>query len=108
MPWQEAIDTWGSDRPDLRFDMPLQDVSEVAAKTDFKVFQEALKKDKGVVKAIRIPESAKQLTRKLIDALQETAKLHGAGGMPWTKVTESGLEGGIAKFLGDVEEEALS
>ena len=49
MPWREAIDTWGSDRPDLRFEMPLQDVSEVAAKTDFKVFQEALKKDKGVV-----------------------------------------------------------
>ena len=105
MPWQEAIDVWGSDRPDLRIDLPLQDVTDIAAKTDFKVFQEALKKDKGVVKAIRIPDSSKELTRKMLDALQETAKLHGAGGMPWTKVTENGLEGGIAKFLGSVEED---
>jgi aspartyl-tRNA synthetase len=105
MPWQEALDVWGSDRPDLRFDLPLQDISAIAAKTDFKVFATALAKEKGTVKAIRVPESADALSRKLLDQLQETAKLHGAGGMPWTKVTENGLEGGIAKFMGNVEED---
>jgi len=105
MPWRTAIDEYGSDRPDLRFELPLQDISAVAAKTDFKVFQTALKKDQGVVKAIRIPESADRLTRKLLDQLQETAKLHGAGGLPWTKVTENGFEGGIAKFIDGVSDE---
>jgi aspartyl-tRNA synthetase len=105
MPWKLAIDKWGSDRPDMRFEMGLTDISEIAAKTDFKVFQSALAKDGGVVKAIRIPESAKALTRKLLDELQETAKLHGAGGLPWTKVTENGFEGGVAKFIDGVSEE---
>jgi len=63
VPWQLAIDKWGVDRPDMRFELHLQDISEVAAKTDFKVFQSALAKDRGVVKAIRIPNSAEALTR---------------------------------------------
>ena len=105
MTWREAIDVWGSDRPDMRFDLPLQDISEIAGQTDFKVFTSALEKEDGVVKAIRIPASADKLTRKVLDQLQETAKTHGAGGMPWTKVTESGFEGGIAKFIDGVSDD---
>ncbi|MDP6986427.1 MAG: aspartate--tRNA ligase [Phycisphaerales bacterium] len=105
IPWHTAIDTWGADRPDMRFELHLQDISEIAAKTEFKVFQSALARDRGVVKAIRIPASADKLTRKVLDQLQETAKLHGAGGLPWTKVTEEGFEGGIAKFIDGVAEE---
>jgi len=105
IPWRQAIDEWGSDRPDMRFDLKLQDVSDIVSKTDFKVFQAALAKDRGVVKAIRVPASADALSRKLLDQLQETAVLHGAGGMPWTKVTESGFEGGIAKFIDGVADE---
>ncbi|MDP7028957.1 MAG: aspartate--tRNA ligase [Phycisphaerales bacterium] len=105
MSWREAIDVWGSDRPDLRFDLPLTDISEIAGRTDFKVFQSALAKEDGVVKAIRIPASADKLTRKVLDQLQETAKTHGAGGLPWTKVTENGFEGGIAKFINNVADD---
>jgi len=103
--WQLVIDKWGVDRPDMRFELHLQDISAIAAKTDFKVFQSALSKDRGVVKAIRIPQSADKLSRKIIDQLQETAKLHGAGGLPWTKVTENGFEGGVAKFIECVSDE---
>ena len=105
MPWREAIDEWGSDRPDMRFGLNLVDISEIARKTDFKVFASALAKDTGVVKAIRIPNSADTLTRKKLDMLQEAARTHGAGGLPWTKVTESGFEGGVAKFLKGVADE---
>ncbi|MDP7070961.1 MAG: aspartate--tRNA ligase [Phycisphaerales bacterium] len=105
MPWREAIDAWGSDRPDMRFGLNLVDISEIAGQTDFKVFNAALAKKDGVVKAIRIPASADRLTRKKLDMLQETAKTHGAGGLPWTKVTDQGFEGGIAKFIDGVADE---
>ena len=64
-----------------------------------------LAKDDGVVKAIRVPNSADKLTRKKLDMLQETAKTHGAGGLPWTKVTDNGFEGGVAKFIDGVADE---
>ncbi|MCP4759576.1 MAG: aspartate--tRNA ligase [Planctomycetes bacterium] len=105
MPWREAIDEWGTDRPDMRFGLNLVDISEIARKTDFKVFASALAKDDGVVKAIRVPNSADKLTRKKLDMLQETAKTHGAGGLPWTKVTDNGFEGGVAKFIDGVADE---
>ncbi len=105
MTWRNAIDVWGSDRPDMRFELPLHDISEIAARTDFKVFTSALSKKDGVVKAIRVPASADTLTRKVLDQLQETAKTHGAGGMPWTKVTDSGFEGGVAKFMDGIADD---
>jgi len=105
IPWKEAIDNWGSDRPDLRFGLEFHDISDIVSGTDFKVFQSALAKENGVVKAIRIPASADKLTRKVLDQLQETAVLYGAGGLPWTKVTENGFEGGIAKFIDGVADD---
>ena len=109
MTWQDAMDHYGSDRPDLRFGLELVDISDLAAKTDFKVFQQALAKnpgnghpstrDGGVVKAFRVPGGAEKLTRKLTDGYAEFVKQFGAGGAPVTKVTEAGFETGIARFI---------
>jgi aspartyl-tRNA synthetase len=102
IPWHEAMNTWGVDRPDLRFEVHLQDISELAKQTDFKVFTSVFDNEDGTVRAIRLPNASKTFTRKKIDMLEETAKTHGAGGLPWTRWTEDGPEGGIAKFLGPI------
>ena len=109
MPWQEAMDRFGIDRPDTRFGLELVDLSDLAARTEFGVFRSALEKtseverDRGVVKAIRVPGGAEKLTRKTLDALAEFARQFGAGGLPYVKVAGApdalAFETGIAKFL---------
>ncbi|MCA9293860.1 MAG: aspartate--tRNA ligase [Phycisphaerales bacterium] len=100
MTYREAMDTYGIDRPDLRYGLELVDVSDIARRTDFKVFTGALEKPRGVVKAIRVPGGSHVLTRKITDGYTEFVKTFGAGGVPVTKVVEGGkLEGGVAKFL---------
>jgi len=97
MPYAEAMDQYGSDRPDLRFGMKLVDVSDLAEKTDFKVFKDALAQG-GLVKAICVPGGGK-LSRKETDALAEWVKQFGAGGLPLCKVEGGKLTTGVAKFL---------
>jgi aspartyl-tRNA synthetase len=103
MTWNEAMNTWGSDRPDLRFDLPLHDVSTIVASTDFRVFTDALAKEDGVIKAIRIPGGAAAMSRKIAEGWGEVAKTYGAGGLPFVKYTggdeHGGFETGIAKFI---------
>ncbi len=96
--YADAMGRYGSDKPDLRFEMPLHDVSGFAATTDFKVFKEAVTKG-GIVKALIVKGGA-ALSRTRIDALGETAKSFGAKGLAWAKVAGEGqLESVIAKFL---------
>ena len=97
MAYADAVNDYGSDRPDLRFDMKLIDVSDLATQTDFKVFSGAVEKG-GIVKAIRVPGGAK-MTRKETDALAEWVKQFGAGGLPVTKIDSGKLATGVAKFL---------
>jgi len=107
MPWSEAMDRYGIDRPDLRFGLELVDLDDLAAQTEFGVFRDALAAEhrgrKGVVKAMRVPGGATALTRKQLDALTEFAKGFGLGGLPTAKVAEGGFETGIAKFLAPIE-----
>ncbi len=105
IPYREAMDRWGSDKPDLRFGLELADVSELAAKTDFKVFSDALGKDGGVVKVIRVPGGAEKLSRKKIEACEKVARDAGAGGLPTVKCVDGGLQTGIAKFLGPIADD---
>ncbi len=105
MSWKTAMETYGIDRPDLRFGLEVRDISELAAKTDFKVFQDALAKPHGVVKAIRIPGGAEKLTRKMTDGYSEWIKTFKAGGAPTVKFTEKGFETGIARFVEPIAEE---
>ncbi|MBI3603376.1 MAG: aspartate--tRNA ligase [Nitrospirae bacterium] len=98
MAYAEAMGRYGSDKPDLRFGMPLHDLQDFASKTEFKVFRETLAKG-GMVKAIVVKGGA-EISRSRIDALGETAKGFGAKGLAWVKIMGDGqLESVIAKFL---------
>ncbi len=101
---QEAMDRYGSENPDLRFELPLVDFGRVAGKTDFKVFRSVLDGG-GVVRALTV--SGDGLSRARIDALEQHAKAQGAKGLAWTRVTADGLDGGIARFLGSVAPQAI-
>jgi len=105
MTYREAVDRFGSDRPDRRFGMELVDISDLAAKTDFGVFKNGLDKRQGCVKAIRVPGGVEKLSRKKTDALGEFVKQFGAGGLPVTKFTEKGFETGVARFVEPVATE---
>ena len=105
IPYREAMDRWGSDKPDMRFGLELTDVSELAARTEFKVFRDALAADGGVVKAICVPGGAESLSRKKIDACDKVARDAGAGGLPTVKCTADGFQTGIAKFIGSIGDE---
>jgi len=96
--YAEAMGRYGSDKPDLRFEMPLHDVSDFATQSEFKVFKDAVAKG-GIVKALIVKGGA-SIPRSRIDALGETAKSFGAKGLAWVKITGEGqLESVIAKFL---------
>ena len=98
MTYAEAMGRYGSDKPDLRFDMPLYDVTAFAATSEFKVFREAATKGK-IVKAM-IVKAGGSIARSRIDALGETARGFGAKGLAWLKITADGqLDSVIAKFL---------
>ncbi len=107
MTYREAMDRFGIDRPDTRFGLELVDVSDLAAKTEFKVFQDALAKESGVVKAIRVPGGAEKLTRKMTDGYSEFVKQFKAGGVPVVKYTDNGLETGIARFIEPIADELV-
>ena len=95
--WQEAMDQYGIDKPDLRFDMKIVDVSEVVADSDFSVFTNAVKSG-GVVRALRVPGLA-DMTRKEIDDLTEFAKIYKAKGLAYITMDKDGPKSPILKFL---------
>jgi len=97
--YKEAMDTYGSDKPDLRFEMQLQDVSELVSGSGFSVFADAVKNG-GVVKAI-VAAGAAQFTRSQIDQLTEVAKGEGAKGLAYIVLGADGIKSPIVKFLGD-------
>ncbi len=122
MSYRDAMEDYGIDRPDTRYDLRIKDISEFAGTIDFGVFKTALEKDKdrprfnskrGVVKAIRVPGGADKLTRKITDGYTDLVKGFGAGGVAVVKVIkgEDGaakLDTGIAKFLEPKKAEFLS
>ncbi|WP_018658713.1 aspartate--tRNA ligase [Allofustis seminis] len=103
MNYDDAMANYGSDKPDIRFEMLLKDVTGVVKNCDFKVFSSTIEQG-GAVKGLTVAGGADQFTRKQIDALQEIVSQHGAKGLAWLKVTEEGFSGPIARFF---EEEAL-
>ncbi|WP_419894999.1 aspartate--tRNA ligase [Macrococcus psychrotolerans] len=98
MTYEEAMRDYGIDKPDTRFDMKLVTLNELASKMEFKVFKGAVESG-GAVKAIVVKGASDKYSRKDIGALQEYAKIYGAKGLAWVKVTEDGLNGPIAKFF---------
>jgi aspartyl-tRNA synthetase len=96
--YQDAINRFGSDKPDLRFELELVDVSAVVRGVGFKVFAQALDAG-GQVKAINIKGSSDSLSRKALDDLTEVAKTYGAKGMAWIKIQQNELQSPIIKFF---------
>ena len=99
MSYDDAMNNYGSDKPDTRFEMLLQDLTEVVKDVDFKVFSQA-----PVVKAIVVKGNADKYSRKNIDKLTEFAKQFGAKGLAWIKFTDGSLNGPVAKFLTSIED----
>lgn len=98
MAYDDAMNNYGSDKPDTRFDMLLQDLTEVVKEVDFKVFSEA-----SVVKAIVVKNKADKYSRKNIDKLTEIAKQYGAKGLAWLKYADNTISGPVSKFLTAIE-----
>jgi aspartyl-tRNA synthetase len=96
--YQDAIDRFGSDKPDMRFDMEIVDVGEIVRGTKFKVFAQVLESG-GQVRALNVKNSTEALSRKTLDDLTEIAKTYGAKGMAWIKVQENELQSPIIKFF---------
>ncbi|MDO5038794.1 aspartate--tRNA ligase [Clostridium sp.] len=97
MTFKEAMESYGSDKPDLRFGMKIQDISEVVKDVDFKVFKEPLENG-GSVRCLCV-EGGASMGRKDIDRLGEFVKTYKAKGLAWIKVKEDGIQSPIAKFL---------
>ena len=103
--YENALQTYGSDKPDLRFGMPIHTFNELAAKSDFKVFQTTITNN-GTVAGICVTDGA-QLSRKNFDQLTEKAISWGAKGMVSVRISDTGLEGGVAKYLNSIEKELI-
>ena len=95
--YAEAMDRFGCDKPDMRFDLELVDISELAVQSDFKVFKTVVEKG-GIVKAINA-RGAATLSRKQIDELGEAAAVYGAKGLAWIKIDGGKLNSPIVKFF---------
>lgn len=105
IPYQEVMDRYGSDRPDLRFGIELIDLTDDLQHTEFSVFANAIK-NKGVVKAITVPGGA-TLSRSQIDELTEMVKKEGAGGLAYILLKDDQKTSPILKFLSDAEIAAI-
>ena len=107
MKYNDAMNQYGSDKPDTRFEMLLQDISDWAKDVDFTIFQHQLAAN-GAVKAIVVKQGATHYSRKEIDRLTLLAKKYHASGLAWLKYEHQTYTGSIAKFLSDTNQQDLS
>ena len=103
--YEEAMNRFGSDKPDMRFGLEIRDFTEALRNSRFKVFAGAIQKG-GVVKGIRIPKGG-DMSRKDLDDMTPLAATFGAKGIAWTKITAEGWQSPIAKFLSETEQQAI-
>ncbi len=115
--WDDAFDLYGSDKPDLRFDLKIQDASFMAGLSDFNAFKagaanssrEIERHKRSGLKALVVKNAADKYSRKMIEALEEVAKINHAKGLAWMKIDSEGkFEGGISKFFAGKENEICS
>ena len=106
IPYDTCMEKYGSDKPDLRFDMPLYNVSEVFANTEFKGFENCLNEG-GIIQAMNVKNGADKFSRKQLDKLQDYVKVYGAKALANLKLTAEGFAGSVTKVLSDAEKEAL-
>lgn len=102
MTYEQAMNDYGVDKPDTRFEMKINDLTSVFANSEFKVFASA-----DFVKALKVEDAADKYSRKDLTKLEDLAKKHHAKGMAWLKFDDNTLTGPIAKFLGEAEQASL-
>ncbi len=106
MTFREAMETYGTDRPDLRFEMPLCNLSAAAAGTGFAPFEKALSGKSGTVRGLRVPGGA-GFSRKKLDELTEKAREHGAAGLLWVKKAGGEVSSPAKKSLTEAQLDGL-
>lgn len=106
MPWREAMEHFGSDKPDLRFGFELKDITDIAAACEFKVFREPTEQG-GSVRLINIKDGGNRFSRKELDHLAEFAKTYKAKGLAWIKLSGGSMSSSFAKFLKEEEVRAI-
>ena len=106
MKYSEAMERFGSDKPDMRFGMELNNVTELFKMSEFKVFSNAIS-DGGIISCIKVENEASNFSRKKIDELTEFVKQYKAKGLAFIKMENDEFTGGISKFLTDTEKETL-
>ncbi len=106
MEYDDAMKYYGSDKPDLRFDMKITDVKDIFKDSEFKVFSNALD-EKSTIACIKVDDNAAYFSRKKTDELTEFVKIYKAKGLPFVKYENKEFTGGISKFLSDKEKEEL-
>lgn len=111
MKYSEAMDRFGSDKPDVRYGLELQNISEIFSKSEFQVFKNALTPNArgktGSIRAIVVPGAAEKYSRKDLDDATAHTALYGAKGMLWIKTLEADLQSPAAKFFSEEEKAAL-
>ncbi|KXO17187.1 aspartate--tRNA ligase [Clostridiales bacterium KA00134] len=107
MPYKEAMTKYGSDKPDLRFEMELKDFSEVFKNSEFKVFADTISTG-GSVRGICVKNGANLLARKAVDKLSDFVKTYGAKGLAWVKYVDGDFSGPAAKFIDKEKDEVIS
>ncbi|WP_029269197.1 aspartate--tRNA ligase [Virgibacillus alimentarius] len=105
--YKDAMERFGSDKPDTRFGMELIHVSDIVKNSSFKVFQSAIENE-GKVCLLNVKQQANQFSRKDIDKLTEDVKIYGAKGLAWLKIESDDMKGPIAKFLSQEEKNAIA
>ncbi len=105
--YSQAMDRFGTDRPDTRFGMELRDITDIAGRSDFRVFRGVIQNG-GVVKAIMVRRGADYFSRKGIDELSQVANENGAKGLVWIKVVDNGWQSSIDKFFKEQDKAAIN
>ncbi len=104
--YREAMARYGSDKPDTRFDMELQDIASVFQNTEFKIFSDILSQG-GEINALVVNNNAEQFSRKVLDQLQDFVKIYGAKALSYLKYNKGEITGSIAKVLSEEEKQGL-
>ena len=107
MDYDQAMARFGTDRPDMRFGMELVDLTEIAGRADFKVFQDVIKRD-GLIKGIMVKDGAAHFSRKGLDLLNDLIRDNGAKGLAWIKVKDGEWQSPLKKFFNDQEKEEIN
>ena len=105
--YHEAMDRFGTDRPDIRFAMELNDLTDIAGRSDFRVFKGVIEEG-GVVKAITVKDGAASFSRKVLDELSGLAVEYGAKGLAWVKVNKDGWQSSLNKFFSNEDKMAVN